>query len=101
MVVYSLSKLMFPTQIGEDHERQIEFVEEFPLGGLGITVRELPKSDEWSMMGFDTWQVKKFRRVYGWRGEWSVVVERAGRAFGGRTRVDNTENDGAWDGGFG
>jgi hypothetical protein len=56
MVVYPLSELMFP-QIREDYERQIEFVEEIPLGGVGIAVRELPKSDEWSMMGFDTWQV--------------------------------------------
>jgi hypothetical protein len=101
MVVHSLSKLMFPTQIREDYERQIEFVEEFPLGELGIAVREPPKSDEWSMMGFDTRQVKKFRRAYGWRSEWPVVIERAGRALGGRIRIDNTENDGTWDGVFG
>jgi hypothetical protein len=83
IVVYSLPELMFPTQIQEDYERQMECGEEYLLGGLEIAVRELPKSDEWGTIGFGTWQAKKFRRVYGFRGEWPVVVERAGGLLGG------------------
>jgi hypothetical protein len=36
MVVYSLSELMFPTQIQEDYERQMECGEEYLLGGLKL-----------------------------------------------------------------
>jgi 2EXR family len=98
MIVYSLSELMFPARIQEDPDREMEFVDGLPLGGPEIVVRELPKKDEWRSMGFDSWQVRKMRPVYGWRGEWPVFAKGEGRKIGRRIDFGDAENDGAWDG---
>jgi len=99
MILYSLSELMSPRSVEEDMSKEMEFMEELPDGGSpGIYIRELPREDDWSEMGFDGWEVRKMRPVYGWRGEWPVDAEREWRALGERVEVGGAQREGTWDG---
>jgi hypothetical protein len=65
MVVYPLSELMFPTQIREDYERQIKFVEEFPLGGWGLLLGSCRRAMSGVRWGLILGRCRSFGRFMG------------------------------------
>jgi hypothetical protein len=62
-----------------------------------VAIRELPRGEEWSMLGFGEWEVRSIRPVYRWRGDWPVVVWST-RVLMGQMSVGGADREEAWSG---
>jgi len=96
MIVYTLSELMSLAWIHEEMDKEMEFLEELPPEGPGIAVRELPNEEEWSGLGFDGWEVRRMRPVYGWRVS-GVSLLRGRGGLPEKDWVGSAGRDGTWD----